>query len=552
MLKHLYITNYAIIESLELNFDSGFTVITGETGAGKSILLGALSLILGKRVDTSVLNNKDKKCVVEGIFSIDKKTQINFFNNNNLDFETATILRREISSSGKSRAFINDTPVNLSILKELTEQLIDIHSQYDTLQLKENTFQIKVIDAFAKQGKALEKYKVAFSKYKKSEKELLELIEQSKNDKTDFDYISFQAKEIEELDLKENEKEQIEEELQLINNSEEIKAALTHAVEGLVDSDLSLIQSLKEVNNRFNKIKDCSEKYKLINERLTAVIIELEDLSQDINNENDDFTYDPENLNYLNNRISRMYALEQKHGLNSTKEILDLFAELNKKLQYVGSYEDEIEKQQILVEKNKAIVIDLATRISNQRVTSIKKIEQNILKNLSFLGMPDASFKIELEIIKEPNENGINDISFLFSANKGFKPQTLNKVASGGELSRLMLIIKMILAEGNEMSSIVFDEIDTGVSGDIADKMSDIMKQMSENTQVLSITHLPQIASKGDHHFRIAKSNNKGKAITNVEKLTEEDRVSELAKMLSGKSLTEEAIQNAKALLRSN
>ena len=549
MLKHLSITNYAIIESLEINLSGGFTVVTGETGAGKSIILGALSLVLGNRTDTSVLNNKDKKCVIEGEFLLESNKYQHFFNTHDLDFDTSTIIRREISASGKSRAFINDTPVSLGILKELTSNLIDIHSQHETLQLKQNNFQIKVLDSYSKINKEIYDYRKEFTLYKEYESDLRSTIESSSKASEDFDYLSFQVQEIEELGLKPNEKEDIEQRLKVMNNSEEIKSVLVFSSSVLSNSETDVLSSLKDLKNNFNKISNLSQDYLSLYERLHSSILELEDLSIEINRLNDDFEFDSKDLSFFTERIGKIYSLEQKHKLTSTQEIINLLKELKLKLADISTYDEKISEKTALVQKQKGKVKLLAQNISKKRTTSIRKIEGEIIANLRDLGMPDASFVVEIATLPEPNINGIDQIEFLFSANKGFNPKEIGKVASGGELSRLMLVIKKFLSQGNEISTIIFDEIDTGVSGDIADKIADLMKLISNETQIVSITHLPQVAAKGDYHLKISKKIEKDRTTTNINELNNTERVEELAKMLSGKKLTEAAINNAKVLL---
>ncbi|MBL4593051.1 MAG: DNA repair protein RecN [Flavobacteriales bacterium] len=550
MLKHLSITNYAIIENVELEFNNGFTVITGETGAGKSILLGALSLILGKRADISVLNNMDKKCIVEGEFSFQKSTYINFFNQNDLDYEEPNIIRREISASGKSRAFINDTPVSLSVLKELTSKLVDIHSQHETLQIKDNKFQINVIDAFANIGDELDNYARKYAKYISNKQELSNLVNVANNAKTDLDYITFQVQEIEALSLKTNEKESIESELEIINNAEEIKSVLENAANTLINSDQNLLFELKNISNLFSKINNCSSDYNSIYERLNSLVIELEDIANEIDKENNELNFNPENLSYLNDRLSKIFSIEQKHNLSSTKEIMLLLEKLNNQLRDSHSYEEKIEELTNLVTTQKEELFKIADSLSAKRKENFINLSNEIVTNLNLLGMPDAFFEAEHQVLTELNEYGIDKIDFLFTSNKGVKAQVLSKAASGGELSRLMLTIKSIIANNKSISTIVFDEIDTGVSGDIANKMASIMKKMSNCMQVIAITHLPQVAAKGENHYKIYKENKDGKTLTSLSKLNKDGRVEELAKMLSGEKLSSAAIDNAKILLK--
>ncbi len=549
MLKHLSITNYAIIKNLELDINKGFTVITGETGAGKSILLGALSLILGQRADTSVLNNKQKKCIVEGEFSFDKEKYSSFFEKNNLDFEPTNILRREISASGKTRAFINDTPVGLTILKELTSQLIDIHSQNQILRLQDNRFQIDVIDAFCELDKEVSLYTKKYKTYFENSKKLNELIEAKNKQNSDYDYIAFQVKEIEELDLKENEKENILSELEIINNAEEIKSTLEASTSLLINSENNLLSELKNAVKSFAKISDCSEQYNSIYKRLNSLVIELEDIAREIDNSNNTFEFNAEDLTYLNERLGRIFSIEQKHNLSSTAQLLELLEKLKIQLADSASFEDRIEEQKKLVKQQEEELTQLASGISERRKKSFKALTKNITSNLMQLGMKDASFDITHQNLPVLSSNGIDKIEFLFSSNKGVESKLLNKVASGGELSRLMLTIKSILANNKNLSTIIFDEIDSGVSGDIADKMAVIMQTISRNIQVIAITHLPQVAAKGEFHIKIYKENINGKSTTRLNQLSKKERVEEIAKMLSGEKMSDAAKENAMVLL---
>ena len=549
MLTQLSITNYAIIKKIELDFNNGFTVITGETGAGKSILLGALSFILGKRADTSVLNDKQKKCVVEGVFSLQEKQYTSFFDENDLDFEPLTIVRREISVKGKSRAFINDTPVSLSVLKELTSELVDLHSQHQTLQVKDAKFQTSVIDAFAGLEEELAIYTNRYSEYIKNKGNLYELISLANNAKTDIDYITFQVNEIEELDLKINEKEKIEAELELINNAEEIKSVLEYSENALISSDQNLLLKLKNITNLFSKISNCSIEYAEIYERLNSVLIEFDDVAKEIGRANNTLSFNPGNLSYLNDRLSKIYSIEQKHNLSSTDEIIELLGQLKSNLSDSNSYDDRVTELTVLVEKQKVELYSLAEKISKKRKESLRGLSDKIITTLILLGMPDASFHVDHQILSDLNEKGLDKFDFLFTSNVGVELKRMSKTASGGELSRLMLSIKEILSSNNNLSSIVFDEIDTGVSGDIADKMASIMKRMGGNMQVIAITHLPQVAAKGDIHYKIHKENKAGKTLTFITKLDKVSRIEELAKMLSGEKLSPEARDNAKSLL---
>lgn len=549
MLLHLSINNYAIIEKLEIDFNKGFTVITGETGAGKSILLGALSLILGQRVDTTVLNDKEKKCVVEGVFKVSKDNFLSFFKENDIDFEEETTIRREISTTGKSRAFINDTPVNLNVIKELAEQLINIHSQHQNLLVKDGNYQLAVIDSFANIQTQVEDYKKKYVHFITKRNELTTLKNKENNSKADLDFLRFQANEIEVLKLQQDEQTIIEEQLKLLNNAEDIKIVLHQAANLLVDKEDSMLVNIKQITQSFAKIADLSEEYRLIYERLISLSIELTDISRDVSLLNDNTNFDKENAEYFNNRLSAIYSLEKKHQVNHSDELIDLLEKLNSEITKIDSIDDVILTLEKEVKGLEQDLKQLANQLSAKRKEILPVLTKNIKENLNELGMPEATFIIQQEIEKELTITGIDSIEFLFTANKGFKPVEIYKAASGGELSRLMLTIKSILAKSKNLSTIIFDEIDTGVSGDIADKMGDIMKQMAADIQIIAITHLPQVAAKGKQHFRIYKEIKNNKTITSLTDLSGEDKVQEIAKMLSGKELTKAALENARNLI---
>lgn len=549
MLLHLSINNYAIIEKLEIDFNKGFTVITGETGAGKSILLGALSLILGQRVDTTVLNDKEKKCVVEGVFKVSKDNFLSFFKENDIDFEEETTIRREISTAGKSRAFINDTPVNLNVIKELAEQLINIHSQHQNLLVKDGNYQLAVIDSFANIQTQVEDYKKKYVHFITKRNELVALKNKENNSKVDLDFLRFQANEIEVLKLQQEEQTIIEEQLKLLNNAEDIKIVLHQAANLLVDKEDSMLVNIKQITQSFAKIADLSEEYRLIYERLMSLSIELTDISRDVSLLNDNTNFDKENAEYLNNRLSAIYSLEKKHQVNHSDELIDLLENLNSEITKIDSIDDVILTLEKEVKGLEQDLKQLANQLSAKRKEILPVLTKNIKENLNELGMPEATFVIQQEIEKELTITGIDSIEFLFTANKGFKPVEIYKAASGGELSRLMLTIKSILAKSKNLSTIIFDEIDTGVSGDIADKMGDIMKQMAADIQIIAITHLPQVAAKGKQHFRIYKEIKNNKTITSLTDLSGEEKVQEIAKMLSGKELTKAALENARNLI---
>lgn len=549
MLLHLSITNYAIIEKLEIDFNNGFTVVTGETGAGKSILLGALSLILGSRVDTAVLNDKEKKCVVEGIFKLTKTNYLDFFKENDLDFEEETTIRREISPLGKSRAFINDTPVNLNVVKDLAEQLINIHSQHQNLLVKNGNYQLTVVDSYAGIQPELDDYDVNYKIYQHKKNELVELKNKENNSKSELDFIKFQVNELEALKLQEDEQQLLEEQLDLLNNAEEIKSTLHQANSFLLEREENILRNIKIILQSFSKIAHLSNDYQIIYDRLNALLIELDDVAREISRFNDNVNFDNGNSEYLSNRLNNIYSLEKKHHVNHSNELLNLLTQFKQELAKIESIDDiilDLEKE-VSVLENKLLI--QAKDISNKRTKSIPKLTQSIQQNLLELGLPHSNFIIKQQIHNELKNIGIDKIEFLFSANKGFEPEEINKIASGGEISRVMLTIKSILAKSKNLSTVIFDEIDTGVSGDIADKMGNIMKQMSNDIQIITITHLPQVAAKGTHHYRIFKEVKGGKTITDIAILDKKGKVNEVAKMLSGKELTKAALENAKNLI---
>lgn len=549
MLQTLLVKNYAIIEEISLDFNAGFSVITGETGAGKSILLGALSLILGQRADTSILNNKEKKCVVEGVFNVPEKLVTHFFSTNNLDLEFPVVIRREIAANGKSRAFINDTPVNLNHLKELSVLLFDIHSQHETLELNSAEFQINVIDAFAKSNSLLNDYKEKFYTLKQIEQRFNHLKNTENTAKADIDYLQFQLNELNALQLQKGEHELLEQQLEMINNAEQIISTLQFSTAGLQNDDESIISKLTIIEQAFRKISHCSEEYQQINERINSVLIELKDIFNEVESQLDNVNLDASAQEVLTTRVNTINALIQKHRLTQADELIDLQQNLEEQLDGISSSEEKLIALEKEILDKYLIAKNAAEKLSAHRLKILSAFEKNIISNLKELGMENAVFKIQHQTIKELNMFGMDEFEFMFSANKGIAPKPLNKTASGGELSRLMLTIKALLAKNSTIQTILFDEIDTGVSGDIAYKMAAIMDEMSKNIQVIAITHLPQVAAKGNTHFKIYKSIKGNKTQTFVNILNDNQRIEEIAKMLSGKELTEAAKENAKNLL---
>lgn len=549
MLQTLLVKNYAIIEEISLDFNAGFSVITGETGAGKSILLGALSLILGQRADTSILNNKEKKCVVEGVFNVPKELVTDFFLAHQLDLEFPVVIRREIAANGKSRAFINDTPVNLTLLKDLTNVLLDIHSQHETLALNSAEFQINVIDAFAKSNSLLNDYIEKYVSLKQLEQRFYQLKNTENSAKADADYLQFQLNELKALQLKKGEHEVLEQQLEMINNAEQIISTLQLTAEGLQNNDESIVVKLTAIEQAFRKISHCSEDYQQLNERINSVLIELKDIFSEVESQLDSVDVDASEQEVINNRVNTINTLIQKHRLTQADELIDLEQQLEEQLDGINSSEEKLLALGKEIQEKHQVATAAAKKLSAHRLKILSAFEKNIINNLKELGMENAVFKIHHQPLKELNSFGMDEFEFMFSANKGMTPKPLNKTASGGELSRLMLTIKALLAQNSTLQTILFDEIDTGVSGDIAYKMAAIMEGMSNNIQVIAITHLPQVAAKGNTHFKIYKSNKGNKTQTFVNILDNNQRIEEIAKMLSGKELTEAAKENAKNLL---
>lgn len=552
MLKRLYISNYALIEELDVSFPGQLTVITGETGAGKSIFLEALGLALGNRADAGSLQKKDKKCVIEAEFEAKNYDLSDFFVKNGLDYENPVILRREINAEGKSRSFINDSPVNLTQLKEISEMLIDVHSQHQTLLLNQTKFQLQLIDSFAGTTNDFEKYKSEFKKLQESKKQLEELESKERQAKKDLDYYQFLFNELNEFELNENDLKKLEEESETMESSEFIKSALSKTAGNLGGGENNLLSSLAQLKQQLQSITKFSSSYKDLFDRLNSSHVELKDIYNELENEEGKLSFDPEKLNEVNDKLDKINRLLKKHSVNSITDLLKVKDEVEGKLQLFNSLEAEIEKLKKEIAKIESVCKKLAKDISDKRKKSTGGIEKSIDSILADLSMPNAKFKIELTSKEELSSTGIDEISFMFSANKGGEFKELHKVASGGEMSRLMLALKSALAQKRSLPTIIFDEIDTGISGDVANKMGNIFTQMSGKMQVISITHLPQIASKGQHHLFVYKNDDKDKTRSFIKTLSKDERTVEVAKMLSTGKPTESAIKNAKDLLSSN
>ena len=549
MIKSLSIKNYALIDNIEIDFYNGFSIITGETGAGKSILLGALSLILGQRAETNVLKNKEKKCVIEGTFFIKGYKLEKLFEDNNIDYDNETIIRRELNPKGKSRAFINDSPINLHLIKKIAVQLVDIHSQHQNLNLNNSIFQLNVIDVFAQNMDSLSEYQTIFGKYTKTKLELKKLKEIVSKTKENYDFYNFQYNEIANAKFQDGEQESLEEEAKTLNNTEKIQTNISNAFNVLSENESSIISNLIEVQNLIGIIAKFSNQINEISKRINSVNIEIKDIASDLEIIGGSIVFDNDRVEYINQRLDVIYLLQQKHKVNSIAEILKIQDQLEKKLLEIDNYDEEVNKLNKIFEELSIKIEELSNTLTKNRKTAFSKIEKYIKTQLSLLGMPNAKFKIEHSYFETYNKLGKDKINFLFSANKSSEMQNIEKVASGGEISRLMLSIKSLLSTSSKLPTIIFDEIDTGVSGEIADKMGVIMKQMSENMQVVNITHLPQVAAKGDKHYLVFKNDKNNNSATGLKLLSKNERLQEIAKMLSGENITNEAIENAKVLL---
>ncbi len=550
MIQLLSIENYAIIDSLEIGFNKGLSIITGETGAGKSILLGALSLILGKRADTSILKNKNRKCIVEGTFDIRDYSFEDFFSENDIDYEDYTILRREISPNGKSRSFINDSPVNLNILKELGVRFIDIHSQHQNLNLGNSQFQLKVIDSFSKSEELLSKYQEKYLLYKNLLKEYHDLSEKAQQSQSDTDYYNFQYEQLNAAGLNENEQEELELELERLKHAEEIKTSLGNSAYLLDGNEKNILTSLNDIKLYISKILKYYPDVADLGERIESSYIELKDVANELESLAEKVDLDPKRLEYINERLDLLYSLQQKHKVGSVKELISIRDDLLEKINEVSSYELKLEELQKKVTDCENKLNDMAGSLTKLRQGSVNNIEKEITGLLVDLGIPNGKFKIHHEILNDFSLNGRDSIQFFFSANKNIQLQEISRIASGGELSRLMLSIKSLLSDSSGMPTIIFDEIDMGVSGEIADKVGNIIEKMSKGIQIINITHLPQVASKGDYHYLVYKSDEGETTTAHIKLLSNEERHIEIARMLSGEELTEAAIKNARELLK--
>ena len=550
MLRSLYIQNYALIEKLDISFGAGFSVITGETGAGKSIILGAIGLLLGQRAEVKAIRQGASKCVIEARFDISAYGMEPFFEDNELEYEEECILRREVYASGKSRAFINDTPASLVQMKELGEQLIDVHSQHQNLLLNKEGFQLNVLDILSHNDEKLSAYQSLYREWKRAQQELADLIARAEQNKADEDYIRFQLEQLEEANLSAGEQEELEQETDMLSHAEEIKAGLFRVGQLLTSDEGGLLAGLKESLNTMLGLQKVYSPATELAERLESTYIELKDVSQEVSSQEEDVEFNPDRLEEVNDRLNLIYTLQQKHRATTVEELLALAEEYAAKLAAITSYDERIGELTTLCDTLYNKVRKQAAVLTKARTSAAREVEKQMASRLVPLGMPNVRFQVEMGIRKEPGVHGEDTVNFLFSANKNGSLQNISSVASGGEIARVMLSIKAMIAGAVKLPTIVFDEIDTGVSGEIADRMADIMQEMGEqDRQVISITHLPQIAARGCAHYKVYKQDNETETNSHIRRLADEERVEEIAHMLSGATLTEAALNNAKVLL---
>ena len=543
MLRSLYIQNYALIEKLDITFERGFSVITGETGAGKSIILGAIGLLLGQRADVKAIRPGASKCVIEAQFDISAYGMQAFFEENDLEYDAECILRRDVYASGKSRAFINDTPVSLAQMKELGEQLIDVHSQHQNLLLNTEGFQLNVLDLLAHDEADLQTYQTLYKDWRQAERDLEKLKAEAEKNREDEDYLRFQLEQLEEAQLTSGEQDELEEEAEMLAHAEDIKAGLYEAGQTLNADEGGMLGLLRDCQNNMSNLREVYAPAGELAERLDSVYIELKDIAREIEDREETIEFNPERLNTVNERLNLLYTLEQKHRVDTVDELLA-------KLSAIVSSDEDIERlQERCVDLFKQVEAQAGV-LTEARKRAAQEVERQMASRLIPLGMPNVRFQVEMGVRKEPGIHGMDTVNFLFSANKNGVLQNISSVASGGEIARVMLSVKAMIAGAVKLPTIVFDEIDTGVSGEIADRMADIMQEMGDNDrQVISITHLPQIAARGRVHYKVYKQDNEKETNSHIRRLTDEERVEEIAHMLSGATLTDAALNNARALL---
>jgi DNA repair protein RecN (Recombination protein N) len=550
MLIKLFVQNYALIRELDVEFENGLTIITGETGAGKSILLGALSLILGTRADSSVLLDKNEKCIVEGTFQIEEYELNEFFISNNLDYESVTTLRREINPAGKSRAFINDTPVTVNMLKELGDRLIDIHSQHQTLMLNDNSFQLNLIDSFSGTAGLKNKYRETYSNYRKLKKEFTAIKEKADKNRSDLEYYQFQYNQLDEAKLISGEQAELEAEQELLGHTEEIKTALSSSSNLFFAEGLSILSMLREVKSNLGRIITFLPESESLILRTESALIELDDLAAEVEKIAVSIEADPQRLALVNNRLDNIYSLIQKHRVTDLDELIKKKDEIKDLIGSIVSRDERLIELETILNNEINRLKTISEEISIKRNSVLPDIESRITELLKQLGIPNAKFRIILTHLQEFTATGIDQADFLFSANKQIAPENLTKIASGGELSRVMLSLKSLLTKNNNLPTIIFDEIDAGVSGEVADKVGQILSGMGKYMQVINITHLPQVASRGTRHYHVYKDDTDNSTFTRVKLLSPEERILEVARLLSGSEVTETAMKNARELLK--
>jgi DNA repair protein RecN (Recombination protein N) len=549
MLTHLSISNYALIDKLEIDFFSGFTTITGETGAGKSIILDALSLITGQRADTQVLKTKTQKCIIEGSFNIQNYQIGHFFEKYSLDYDNVVLIRREINPDGKSRAFINDTPVTLSQLKEIGDKLIDIHSQHNTLLINETDFQLFAVDNYAGIFEDAIDFRRQLADLKELKKELLIKTELEKKSQSDADYYGFLFRELDQVNLIETEQKELEQELEVLNHIEQIKTALSKSLFTLNEAENNCLQQISFIQNQLSQISRFDDRIEENSNRLQSLLIELKDIAQELEQIEEKTLFSPDRLEQINQRLSEIYRLQQKHHVSTVSELISIKKDIDDKLQAICSLEAQINELSGHIDQKHSELFKIAQNISHKRSKVFSEIETKAVNVLKMLGMPDARIKIENNKSTELTENGIDEIYFTFSANKGSELKEISKIASGGEVSRLMLVFKSMISQRRMLPTIIFDEIDTGVSGEVANKTGQIMKELAQGMQVIAITHLAQIAARGNQQYQVFKTVDKNSTFINIRKLADEDRVGVLAEMLSGKKISDASITIAKQML---
>ena len=553
MLKQLYIKNFTLIDELDITFHSGFSVITGETGAGKSIILGALHLLLGARADSKQIKNGSSKCVVEAHFDLSHYGLETFFDEFGIDYDAYDcIIRREVNDNGKSRAFVNDTPVALTTMRELGEQLIDIHSQHQNLLLQKEDFQLNVVDIIADNAQLRQSYLQAYNEYHKATKRFNDFQEASQKSKENEEFLRFQFSELDKAKLVAGEDEELEQQSRTLSHVEDIKSALYDASSALSSEDGGCVEKTKNASSRLHDITEVFPEIKDVDERLSSAYIELKDIAQEIERKLEDVDFDPRQLDEINSRLDLIYALEQKFHASSVDELINEYKRLQDELASIDGGDEQLEQLQQEMQEKYDVAMKLARKLSDARKKAAQKVEEGLKQRLVPLGIPNVKFKIEFKE-RDCSPSGIDKVSFLFSANSSTALQPVSQVASGGEISRVMLSLKAMISGAVKLPTIIFDEIDTGVSGRVAEKMAQIMKEMGDNhRQVLSITHLPQIAAIGATHYKVSKEETAQGTISHMQMLTEQERIEEIAQMLSGSDISEAAIANAKTLLKNS